>query len=282
MKFKKDYCAIISMICMCVTSICGILSMRFNYGYDFVNQYGKTVKIFGYGIYANDSYFKAPIFIGTDFCILFVLIPMFLYTYIQYIKLNDTVSELKLISVYAVTLYYAASMAFGATYNQIFLIYVLLFSASLFGMFSHIKNTKIQKSAEGSKGLKAFLIISGLALFVAWLPDILSAMIKGETLSLIDVYTTEITYVIDMGIISPLCFVCIYLIKKRDMWGTIILASILKLCIIVGAMMITQTLCQMLSEVNIPFIALATKSLSFMVLAVVALFLNHKMYKEVN
>ena len=38
---------------MCITTICGILSMNFEYAHDFVNQYGHTVKIFGYGIYAT-------------------------------------------------------------------------------------------------------------------------------------------------------------------------------------------------------------------------------------
>ena len=59
------------------------------------------------GIYANDSYFKAPISIGTDFCILFVLVPLFLYTYLQYQKRADMISEMKLIAVYAVAFYYA-------------------------------------------------------------------------------------------------------------------------------------------------------------------------------
>ena len=207
MNKKKDFLAIVTVICMCITTICGILSMNFEYAHDFVNQYGHTVKIFGYGIYANDSYFKAPISIGTDFCILFVLVPMFLYTYMQYQKKADMISEIKLISVYAVAFYYAASIAFGVTYNQIFLIYVLLFTCSLFGMFSHIRSVNVGQKITATKGLQAFLIISGIALIVAWLPDIISAMLKGGTLPLIGVYTTEITYVLDMGVISPMCFV---------------------------------------------------------------------------
>lgn len=156
--------------------------MKFDYAHDFINQYGHTVKIFRYGIYANYSYFKAPIFIGTDFCILCVLVPLFFYTYLQYRKKADMISEIKLISVYAVAFYYAASIAFGITYNQIFLVYVILFTSSLFGMFSHIRSVNVRQGIAITKGLQIFLILSGIALIVAWMPDIISAMIKGETL----------------------------------------------------------------------------------------------------
>ena len=282
MNKKKDFLAIVTLICMCITTICGILSMNFEYAHDFVNQYGHTVKIFGYGIYANDSYFKAPISIGTDFCILFVLVPMFLYTYMQYQKKADMISEIKLISVYAVAFYYAASIAFGVTYNQIFLIYVLLFTCSLFGMFSHIRSVNVGQKITATKGLQAFLIISGIALIVAWLPDIISAMLKGGTLPLIGVYTTEITYVLDMGVISPMCFVCLYLMKKNDSLGVVLLAVLLKACIIVGIMVVPQTICQMLSGVELPLPALLTKVLSFVALGGFALYFNHRMYQELE
>lgn len=282
MNKKKDIWAIVTMICMCVTSISGIISMKFNYAHDFINQYGHNVKIFGYGIYANDSYFKAPISIGTDFCILLVMLPLFLYTYLQYRKKADTISELKLISVYAVAFYYAASIAFGVTYNQIFLVYVLLFTCSLFGMFSHIKKVYVTQKINVTKGLQVFLVISGIALIVAWLPDIISAMLKGGTLPLIGVYTTEITYVLDMGVISPMCFVCLYLLKKNDGLGVVLMAILLKACIIVGIMVIPQTICQMLSGVELPLPALLTKVLSFVALGGFALYYNHRMYRELE
>lgn len=282
MNKKNDIWAIVTMICMCVTSICGILSMKFGYAHDFINQYGHTVKIFGYGIYANDSYFKAPIFIGTDFCILSVVVPLFFYAYLQYRKKADMISEIKLISAYAVAFYYAASIAFGVTYNQIFLVYVILFTSSLFGMFSHIRSVNVRRGIAITRGLQIFLMISGIALIVAWLPDIISPMLKGETLSLIEVYTTEITYVLDMGIISPMCFVCLYLLKKDDHLGVLILAVLLKACIIVGIMVIPQTICQMLSGVELPLPALLTKVLSFVALGGFAFYYNHRMYRELK
>ena len=278
MRVKKDILAIITMCCLAVTSICGILSMNFNYAHDFMNQYGQQVKIYGYGIYANDSYFKAPISIGTDFCILFILLPLFLYTYLQYRRNQNHSNELKLVSVYGVAFYYAASISFGVTYNQLFLVYVILFSCSLIGMFAHIRKLAIHSKIAVTRGLSIFLVLAGIALLVAWLPDIISAMIAGGTLSLIGVYTTEITYVLDMGIISPLCFICLYLLKKGDGLGVIILAILLKLCMIVGIMMISQTICQIMSGIEMEMPVLVTKSLPFVLLGGIAKYFNRKMY----
>ena len=129
----------------------------------------------------------------------------------------------------------------------------------------HMKKPSLNQAIEVTKGLKIFLILSGIALIVAWLPDIIPTLIYGGTLSLIGVYTTNITYVLDMGIISPLCFLCLYLLKKKNPMGTMILLILLKLCIVVGIVMIPQTACQIASGINIPLPALITKSLSFKV-----------------
>ena len=127
-----------------------------------------------------------------------------------------------------------------------------------------------------------FLGLSGVALIVAWLPGVISSLVNGTTLSLIGVYTTNITYVLDMGIVSVLCFVTMYMLRKGEPLGTLILACILKLCICVGIMIIPQTICQIASGTEIPLPALITKGLSFVVLGGFAFYFNHKMYKELE
>ena len=44
--------------------------------FDIINQYGDSVKMYGDGIYAHDSFFRVPIFKGTDLTILLVGVPM--------------------------------------------------------------------------------------------------------------------------------------------------------------------------------------------------------------
>ena len=60
---------IIIILLLLIITICGISSFDTSYSYEIVNQYGENIQMWGAGIYAHDSYFKAPIFIGSDFTI---------------------------------------------------------------------------------------------------------------------------------------------------------------------------------------------------------------------
>jgi hypothetical protein len=276
---KKHILLIATIVLLIVISVTGVLSLNFSKSYKITNQYGDIVQIYGSGIYAHDSFFKAPILIGSDLCILFVLVPLFICIYFQNIKKPNNKTKLKLMSLYGIAFYYAASISLGVTYNQYHLLYIALFTCSLFGIFSVMREIKIEElNYKVTKGIGVFLILAGIALIVAWMPDIIPTIISGKSLPLIEVYTTEITYVLDMGIIGPLCLVCLYLLKKKDKLGIVILASLLKACIIVGIMMISQTICQILSGYEVILSVLITKSSSFVLLGGFAFYFNRKLF----
>lgn len=281
-KVHKDYLAVATMILLAVCTIAGILSLNFEHFYDVVNQYGQTVEMYSYGSYAHDTYFQAPISIGSDICILLVLVPMFAYSYYRYRKGGSTIARLQLISVYGVAVYYAASIVLGLTYNRLFLVYVALFSVSLFGIFRQIAGMEVKAASSPTRGLKIFLLLSGTALFVAWLPDVIPTILNGTPLSTAGIYHTCVTYVLDIGIISPLCFVCLYLLKKKNSTGVILQAILLRLCIMVGIMMLPQMVCQAASGCELPLVALITKSFSFMLLGGAAFYFNRKLYGELG
>lgn len=257
--------------------------MDFSKSYEVTNQYGDIVRIFGSGIYEHDSYFKAPISIGTDFCILLVLVPLFICSYIRDIREDTNATRIRLMSAYAVALYYAASLAFGVTYNRLHLVYIALFACSLFGTFVTFRTIQTSDlNFTATKGIGTFLVLTGIALIVAWMPDIIPAMLSGEPLSLIEVYTTEITYVLDMGIIAPLCLVCVHLLNKKDNLGTVIFAILSTTCIFVGIMMIPQAICQMRSGYEMPTQVFVGKSGSFIALGGFALYFDRKLYSALQ
>lgn len=276
---KCDCLSIVIIIMLCICTILGILSMNFTKSFDVVNQYGDLVTIFGSGIYAGDTYFKAPISIGTDFCILFLFVPLFIRAYIKKQKDNSNKNRLNFMSFYGVAFYYSASISFGLKYNQLHLIYIALFGCTLFGMLKIMREIEMDKiNCSLTKGLKIFLIVSGIVLIIAWLPDIIPTIFNGRPIQLIGVYTTEITYVLDMGIIAPMCLICLCMLRKKDALGTVILATILKLCIIIGIMIIPQSICQYLSGADMPLPVLITKALSFIALGGFAFYFERKLY----
>ena len=274
---KKAIPEIIIILLLITVSLCGVLSMDFSNAYSYINQYGDQVKLFGSGIYKDDSYFKAPIFIGSDLCILFFAVPLFIISCIKDLRKRTENTQLRLVSIEAISLYYAVSLCFGVKYNRIFVLYVILFSLLFFTLIKRMKNlNRFNYSYEMKKTDAVFLVFSGISLCVAWWPDIIPTILNGTSLKLIENYTTEPTYVLDLGIISPLCFISLFLMRKKDSFGLVLYAILLQSIMIVAVMMITQSTVQFASGADIPLPALISKSIIFVILGIFAFALDRR------
>jgi hypothetical protein len=268
-----------------ITSCFGLFYSTEGESHDFVNQYGDIVNIYGDGIYRNDSLFMAPIFRGTDCTLLFLGIPLLIIALILDIRKNSIRTKLFLTTFIALFLYYSASLSFGVVYNVLHLVYIALFGCSFFATiigFSLLKKYKIESSIKICTTLKFFLIICGLSLFVAWLPDIIWSLVNKRSLALIEIYTTQITYILDMGIISPLIFICLYYLIKREQIGIILLGIILNMVLFVGIMVIVQALFQIKSGIDLPIQAIITKVGIFVVLAITAVFYEVRLFRNIK
>jgi len=269
-----------------VTSAVGLLYKTSGKAFDFVNQYGNTVKMYGNGLYARDSLFQAATDRGTDFTILCVAVPMLIIALVLDVKKKTLKNRLFLTGIISVFMYYSASIAFGITYNILDLVYIALFSSSLFGLIVSITSIDMKDILIGKslpyKGIYTFLVLSGIALIVAWLPDIITSLITKSSLKHIEVYTTEITYVLDMGIIAPLMFICLCQLKKRNELGYVLLESLLILCIVIGIMIPLQTVFELSAGVKLSIGEIVTKGASFVILALFALYFNVKLFKSIK
>jgi hypothetical protein len=271
-----------------ITSAVGLLYTTGGKTYDFVNQYGDTVKIYGDGLYAHDSYFMAPIFRGTDFTILFIAIPILITALILDIKRKGLKYRIFLMSVISLFTYYSVSIALGVTYNILHLIYIALFSSSFFGLIiaiSTIDKEQVENSMGDKlsvKGIYVFLLLTGISLIVAWLPDIIKSLALGRSLELIEVYTTQITYVLDMGIIAPAALICLYELKKQRGIGYILLPLLLMVCTIIGIMLPIQTVFQIKAGIFLPVGVIVTKVSIFTVLAFFAIYFNIKFHRNIK
>ena len=52
---------ITTIVLLIIISLAGVLSIDFSHAYEITNQYGHIVEVYGYGIYAHDSFFQATI-----------------------------------------------------------------------------------------------------------------------------------------------------------------------------------------------------------------------------
>lgn len=279
---------ILMIVLSIVTSVTGLFYVTGGKPYDFINQYGDVITLYGDGLYAYDSLLRAPVFKGTDFTILTIGIPLLIIGLIWYLKKHSVKSEFFLASMFGIFWYYATSISFGVTYNELHLVYIALFSTTLFALaifFTKLDFKRVKEHMEENlpyRGIYIFLVFTGIALIVAWLPDIITSLVNDRSLAVIEVYTTEITHVLDIGIIGPLAFVNIYLLMKREAFGYILLSMMLSLCSFVGIMVIIQTIFQIEAGVDLPLPVMITKAASFVLLALFAMYYNIKLFKQIK
>jgi hypothetical protein len=230
----------------------------------------------------------APVFRGTDFSILFIAVPLLTLALIVDWKRQSIKSRLFLISMLAIFLYYSAGLAFGVTYNLLFLVYMALFSTSLFALILALLSLQMPQVAISIqtdlpyKWMYAFLVFTGVSLFVAWLPDIIQSWMSQRSLALIEIYTTNPTYILDMGILSPVAAICFFALRRKNGLGYVLLEMLLTLCLMIGIILPMQSLFQIQAGIAIPLPMLITKIATFCVLAAFAIPLEIKLIKSIR
>ena len=210
--------------------------------------FGEDVKVFGSGIYAHDNYFNVPVNRGTDAVTLFVFLPLFILS--LFLNKKDSLKyRLLHLGLLSYILYYAASVAFGVAFNSLYLVYLLLFSCSLFSFIIAATNIDLQKIRKKIKtgfpqrGTTAFLILAGLSVFV-WLSEIIAFLTSGTPPASLGLKTTEPTFILDIGIIAPSAFMgAVFLMKKKPA-GYLIAPVLLVLNSLIGLVVISQTVFQ--------------------------------------
>jgi hypothetical protein len=155
-----------------------------------------------------------------------------------------------LAGVLAVFLYNAASMAFSAAYNPLFLLYVALLGASFLAFVLSFVGLDHQGLAAGAserwprRGLAIFLCVAGLAPLTLWLGDVVGSLAAGRVPELLGSYTTAYTYAVDLAIVVPAVYLAAYLLWRRSPLGYALAATMLVLLVSVGVGVVATTVAQ--------------------------------------
>lgn len=261
-----------------ITAAAGLFYTTGGGSFAVQNIYGQHVELFGDGIYAYNSIMKAATFKGTDMAVLF-MIPLLLITTV--LKEKSVKAEFLQTGLLSSFLYYAASLAFGVSYNRLFSVYLLLFSASLFAFIFSLSNLIGSDNISGALlnrklyGTALYMIIAGCSVLV-WLTFIIPSIISVKPISNIEIYTTEPTFIFDLGIIFPVAVTCGFMLFKRKILGYKLTPVLLTLITMVGLCVICQTLVQLKVGIVIPLPQIIGMVATFVALGAISIILNVK------
>ncbi len=219
----------------------------------FTTLRGETVQIYGQGLYRYDTPLVAVGYQVADAVTLVLGIPLLLFCLRLY-RRGSLRGGLALSGTLAYFLYNYGSLALGAAYNNLFLVYLALFSASFFGLVIALLSFDLRVLPAHfvpkfpRRGVGVFLIGSGIALFLIWLLlSILPALMTGSAPSEVKSYTTVITFVLDMALIAPALIIAGRLLLRRAPLGYLLAPVLLVFTDALGISLLAMGIAQQLA-----------------------------------
>uniref|UniRef100_A0A7C1FGV6 Uncharacterized protein n=1 Tax=Caldilinea aerophila TaxID=133453 RepID=A0A7C1FGV6_9CHLR len=190
---------------------------------------GEEVTINARGLYYWDTVSSAAQMQANDLVTLVVGLPLLAISF-WLTQRGSLRGRLLLAGTLGFILYTYITMTFGAHYNALFLVYVALFSLSLFVfvlvMISFdLETLPAHFSAKLPRGWIAGLLFFAAAfLTLAWLGRIAAASAPGAVPALENT-TSMFIQAMDLGLIVPVCILAGVLLLRRRPWGYL-LASV--------------------------------------------------------
>ncbi|NTU74910.1 MAG: hypothetical protein HGA86_02180 [Anaerolineaceae bacterium] len=211
----------------------GVFGQGQGSSFDFISLRGETVSMFGHGLYKYDTVSGAAQVIAGDIITLVLGIPLLLVS-IYFTARGSLRGRLLLTGTLGYFLYTYMSIAMLLAYNNFFLLYVALFSLSLFAFVAAMMSFDL-KTLPGNFSSKTpripvavFLFVIALFLAMNWIGRIiLPALLNGSVPSGLETYATLVIQAMDLGIIVPAAVLGGVLWLKRSAFGYLLVPVIL-------------------------------------------------------
>jgi len=221
----------------------------------FTTARGQTLDLFGAGIYRYDSLFSGTANRGTDAVTVLIVLPLLVIALVGYQR-GSLRATLTLTGAQAWLLYAYATMAVGAAYNPLFLVYVTVFSASLWALVltaCGMDNSRLQEALPllPRRGPAVLMMVSGLVTAVIWWAPVLAAQLSGAVPARLDGYTTLVTVAVDSAVITPAALTAAALIWRRRVVGYQIAVPLLVLETLLAPMIAAQTISQLSAGISL-------------------------------
>jgi hypothetical protein len=147
-------------------------------------------------------------------------------------------------------------MSFLTAYNQLFLVYVAIFSLSLYTFAYSIMTLNAGRVKEDMASAPvritaAFIFFIAAMITLMWLSMIIPSLITGQRPADLETYTTLVIQALDLGVVIPLAIITGILLLKRDPWGYALASIILIHGITLGTAILSMILFMYLNGVAI-------------------------------
>jgi hypothetical protein len=261
----------------------GIFWQRSGAPSEFTTLRGETFILFGRGLYRYDTVSYAAQAIGQDAATLLVGIPL-MFLGLLLARKGSLRGELLLAGGLGYMLYTYTSYSFLSAYNEFFLVYVALFSLSLFAFIlalSGMNTERVSRSVSGGmprRGIAVFLLLLAAFLTLAWLGRIVPPLLAGTPPPGLETYTTLVIQALDLGIIIPVSVVTAVLLWQKKPWGYTLTSVLLVKALMMGAALVAMIIAQVWAGVSVG----AVESTIFSVIALVALTFTALLFRNIT
>jgi hypothetical protein len=187
------------------------------------------------GLFINDLYrdnaFATSAWRGTDLATLVVAVPILIAALIFALR-GSFRAQLVWLGMLDYTLYNYAYYLFGTAFNRFFLIYVALFTLSIFTLIFGLAKVNVKGIRQKFRARTPVKWIGGYMLFVAvgigglWIAQSLSFVVTGQVPEfLLEVeHPTSVVFALDLSLVVPFLVLGAIWLWKRRPWGYVLAA----------------------------------------------------------
>jgi hypothetical protein len=248
---------------------------------------GQRVDLAGSGLYRDSSRFVAAGQRGTDVVTLLVALPLLADGALLH-RRGLLRGGLLLAGALAWFLYAYGSLALGtAAYNDLFLLHVTLFAASLWALVLLLTGSNLPALAARltpgipRRGPGIFLLASGAVTMLIWLIEPVAALLTRDLPASLGVSTTLFTTALDIGVIVPAAWITGALVLRGRAAGYLCAVPLLVLEALLAPMIVAQTIFQLAAGIDFTIGEIAGPIAGFCVLAVLALTMLFRLFRHI-
>ena len=259
-----------------VATMAGLLWSGGDGAWTFTTYRGLEVELYGRGLYQHDTLFFGAGNRGADAVTLVIGIPLLAVATVLY-RRGSLRGGLLLLGAQTWFVYVYSSYALAVALNDLFLVYVALFTASLWALILTARSFDVDalaariSQAMPRRALGIFLLASAAITLTIWLMEPLAALVTGDVPEVLQTWSTLFTNALDIAIIVPAVAVAGWLVLRGDALGYLIALPLLVLESLLAPMIVAQTISQLEAGYEFTTAEIVGPVAGFTVLAVLAI-----------